>query len=77
LIELYEATFEVKYLQTALDLNRDLIKHSWDTTNGGFYFTADDYEALLVRRERSAIMRFRRATQLAMLNLLRLNRNHR
>src|SRR5574341_21662 len=51
LIELYEATFDVKYLQTALDLNRDLIKHFWDATNGGFYFTADDYEALLVRKK--------------------------
>jgi uncharacterized protein YyaL (SSP411 family) len=36
LIELYEATFETPHLVDALSLNRDMIEHFWDETNGGF-----------------------------------------
>jgi len=34
LIEVYQTTFEVKYLQMALNLNDDLIEHFWDKNNG-------------------------------------------
>ncbi len=74
LIEVYEATFDVKYLQTALDLNNDLIKHFWDAGNGGFYFTADDDEALLVRQRQVSDNAIPSGNSVAMLNLLRLNR---
>jgi len=74
LIELYEATFEVKYLQTALDLNADLIKHFWDAGNGGFFFTADDDEALLVRQREIEDNAIPGSNSVAMLNLLRLSR---
>ena len=74
MIELYEATFDVKYLQTALDLNSDLIKHFWDAGNGGFYFTADDDEALLVRQRQVSDNAIPSGNSVAMLNLLRLNR---
>ena len=39
LIELYEATFEDKYLQAAADLIKTMISKFWDTENGGFYQT--------------------------------------
>jgi len=74
LIELYEATFDVKYLQTALYLNRDLIKHFWDANGGGFFFTADDDEALLVRQREVEDNAIPSGNSVAMLNLLRLNR---
>ena len=51
LIDLYETVFDVKYLQAALELNEVLLKHFWDAENGGFFFTADDGEALLVRKK--------------------------
>ena len=35
LIELYEATFDVFYLKTALDLNADMLDHFWDAEGGG------------------------------------------
>jgi len=70
----YEATFDVRYLQTALDLNSNLIKHFWDATNGGFYFTADDDEALLVRQREVSDNAIPSGNSVAMLNLLRLNR---
>jgi uncharacterized protein len=74
LIELYESTFDVNYLQTAIDLNRDLIKHFWDDKDGGFYFTADDGESLLVRHKEIYDSAIPSGNSVAMLNLLRLGR---
>ena len=51
LLELYEATFNVKYLELALDFNEKLIKDFWDEKNGGFYFTAKDSEKLIIRQK--------------------------
>jgi len=39
LLDLYETTFNVSYLKTAIGLNKYLIKNFWDNENGGFYFT--------------------------------------
>jgi len=39
LIELYEATFEDKYLQAATDLTKAMIERFWDTEKGGFFLT--------------------------------------
>ena len=39
LIELYEATFEDKYLQAAADLTKTMVAKFWDDKNGGFYQT--------------------------------------
>ena len=74
LLELYEATFEVHYLETALGLNEDLIRHFWDHDNGGFYFTADDGERLLVRQKEIYDGAVPSGNSVAMLNLLRLGR---
>jgi uncharacterized protein YyaL (SSP411 family) len=49
LIELYQATFNPKYLQISLDLNNYLINHFWDKTNGGLFFTSDKNEKLIDR----------------------------
>jgi uncharacterized protein YyaL (SSP411 family) len=74
LLELYEATFETHYLQTALDLNRDLITHFWDDERGGFYFTADDAETLLIRPNEIYDGAVPSGNSVAMLNLIRLGR---
>ncbi len=74
LIELYEATFEAKYLQTALDLNKDMLTHFWDDTGGGFYFSPDDGEDLLVRQKEVYDGAIPSGNSVAMLNLLRLGR---
>ena len=72
LIELYETTFEPKYLQLALDLNQDLLKHFWDEKSGGLYFTPDDSEELIVRRKEIYDGAIPSGNSVAMLNLLRL-----
>jgi uncharacterized protein YyaL (SSP411 family) len=74
LIELYEASFEVKYLEAALELNRDMFKGFWDEASGGFFFTAGDGEALLVRRKEAYDGAIPSGNSVAMLNLLRLGR---
>ncbi len=42
LLELYEASFNVDHIRTAIGLVRDLIAHYWACATGGFYFTPDD-----------------------------------
>ena len=49
LIELYQASFEPKYLNAALELTDTMVAHFWDDKEGGLFMTADDSEKLLVR----------------------------
>ena len=51
LLELYETTFEARNLQRAISLTEEMMKHFWDENQGGFYFTADDAESILVRNK--------------------------
>jgi len=74
LLELYEATFEVSYLQAALDLNETMLRLFWDDQEGGFYFTADDGEALLTRQKEIYDGAVPSGNSVAALNLLRLGR---
>ncbi len=74
LIELYEASFDIKYLKHALELNNYMIEHFWDKTNGGFFFTSDENELLLVRKKEIYDGAVPSANSVAMLNLLRLAR---
>jgi uncharacterized protein YyaL (SSP411 family) len=74
LIELYEASLDVNHLKTAIALNRDLMDHFWDHENGGFWFTPDDGESLIVRTKEIADGAIPSDNSVAMLNLLRLGR---
>lgn len=74
LIDLYETVFDIRYLETALDLNRDFIRHFWDSDRGGFYFTANDTEEILVRKKEIYDAAVPSGNSVAMLNLLRLGR---
>src|SRR5208282_595662 len=46
LIELYEATFEDKYVQAASALTETMVTKLWDDKNGGFYQTKNSEAAL-------------------------------
>lgn len=74
LIELYETTFNVHYLQTALDLNKDLISHFWDDKYNGFYFTPDDGEDLIIRQKQSYDGAIPSGNSIALLNLIRFGK---
>jgi len=49
LLNLYEATFDERWLREAAALNEVLVAHYFDRTGGGFFFTADDAESLIAR----------------------------
>ena len=74
LLELYETTFDVSYLENALALSSDVFKHFWDDEGAGFYFTADDGEQLPVRQKEIYDGAIPSGNSVAMLNLLRLGR---
>ncbi len=74
LIELYEATFDVQRLQTALQLTDDMIQHFWDPDAGGFFFTPDDGEPLPIRQKPVYDGAVPSGNSVAMYNLLRLAR---
>jgi len=48
-LALHQATGETDYLNTAIDLNSSLYEHYWDCDDGGYFFTADNAESLIVR----------------------------
>ncbi|MGM0472146.1 MAG: thioredoxin domain-containing protein [Bacillota bacterium] len=74
LIELYETTFTVDYLQLALELNEDLLDYFWDEEAGGFYFYGADSEELLTRPKEIHDGAMPSGNSVATLNLLRLAR---
>ncbi|MCC6418748.1 MAG: thioredoxin domain-containing protein [Gemmataceae bacterium] len=49
LVDLYEATFDPRWVAAALDLARVLIEQFWDDADGGFFYTGRDHEALITR----------------------------
>ena len=74
LIELYEATFDVRYLKSALSLNGQFLDRFWDSAAGGFFFTARDGEDLLLRKKEIYDGATPSANSVAALNLIRLSR---
>jgi uncharacterized protein YyaL (SSP411 family) len=74
LLELYEASFDPKYLQNALNLNQYLMDHFWDHQAGGFFFTADNSEELLVRKKELYDGAIPSGNSVAVLNLLKLGK---
>jgi uncharacterized protein YyaL (SSP411 family) len=51
LIDLYQVSGEAKYLTAAKGLADAMITEFWDEENGGFYFTSNDHEELIVRNK--------------------------
>lgn len=74
LIELYETTFDVLYLEQAVVLNNHLLDLFWDEKNGGCYFTAKDGEKLITREKDLYDGAVPSGNSVTALNLLRLGR---
>ncbi|MBL7226032.1 MAG: thioredoxin domain-containing protein [Desulfobacteraceae bacterium] len=74
LIELYEATFEVTYLEAAIALNREMIDIFWDKKGGGLYFTGKGNEALIAKSKEIYDGALPSGNSVAALNFLRLGR---
>ena len=74
LLELYTAVFDIKYLKAAIELNETLLEHFWDEVDGGFYFTADDAEEVLMREKKTYDSATPSGNSVEILNLIRIAR---
>ncbi len=51
LIQLHRTTSEKKYLDEALAFNQIMLDEFWDPSSGGFFFTPNDGEQLIIRKK--------------------------
>jgi uncharacterized protein YyaL (SSP411 family) len=72
LLDLYEVTARLRWLEEAIALDRVLAKHYEDKTGGCFFMTSDDHEKLLVREKPSRDGAEPSGNSVHALNLLRL-----
>ncbi|MEX2304397.1 MAG: thioredoxin domain-containing protein, partial [Bryobacterales bacterium] len=73
LIDLYEATGDLRWLREAIALDAVLAEHYEDRENGGFFLTSGDHESLLAREKPSYDGAEPSGNSVAVLNLLRLH----
>jgi len=74
LLDLYEATFEISYLEEAIELNEAMVDIFWDKQGGGLYFTGQGNESLITRSKEVYDGALPSGNSVAALNFLRLSR---
>lgn len=72
LLNLYEATFEPKWLEEAVALTDDAIEYYFDSQGGAFFFTANDGETLIARSKHPHDGAIPSGNSIQAMNLLRL-----
>lgn len=73
LIDLYESTFDLKWLNHAITLDQVLEKYFEDKNIGGFFMTGNEHEKLLAREKPSYDGAEPSGNSVTVLNLLRLH----
>ncbi|WP_462413484.1 thioredoxin domain-containing protein [Neobacillus sp. Marseille-QA0830] len=73
-IELYESTLNLDHLQKAKTLTGNMLDLFWDEQEGGFFFTGNDNEELLVRQKEAYDGAIPSGNSVAALQILRLSR---
>ena len=74
LIELYESSFEEKYLQSSVELTKIMIEEFWDKEKGGFFFTTKSADDSVPRLKQTYDGAVPSGNSVALYNLLRLAR---
>jgi hypothetical protein len=72
LLDLFETTFEPRWLEEALALQATLDAHFRDGSSGGYFMTPDDAESLLAREKPDYDGAEPAGNSVALLNLMRL-----
>ncbi len=72
LLNLYEATFDPRWLSEAQALTDESIKHYLDIDGGGFFFTANDAEKLIARTKNPRDGAIPSGNSVHAMNLVRL-----
>ena len=73
LLDLYEATSDLRWLEEALALDRVLQTRYEDQVSGGFFRTSDDHESLLAREKPSYDGAEPSGNSVQLLNLVRMH----
>lgn len=73
LIDLYEATFDISWLQKAVEMNAVMTELYEDHDSGGFFMTGKHHEALIAREKPSYDGATPSGNSIAICNLLRLS----
>jgi uncharacterized protein YyaL (SSP411 family) len=73
LVDLYEALFDEKYLEKAIELTNLMIKYFYDNENGGFFDTSDKDKSILVRTKEDYDSAEPTGNSIAVMDLLRLS----
>ena len=74
LTELYETTFDARWLRAAVERAASMVAHFEDDEHGGFYFTAHDGESLIVRQKEYYDGAMPSGNSAALLGLVRVAR---
>ena len=72
LTDLYEATFEARWLSEAKRLTQEMVRLFWDQQGGGFFFSGDQNERLIARTKALYDGALPSGNSVAALNLVRL-----
>jgi uncharacterized protein YyaL (SSP411 family) len=73
LVDVYEAVQDRSYLDASIQLVDSMIAHFWDDRAGGFFFTSDDHEALILRSKPTFDGSIPSGNSIALQTLLRLH----
>jgi uncharacterized protein YyaL (SSP411 family) len=73
LLDLFVATADLNWLDSAIQLDRTVADRFGDPENGGFFMTADDHERLIAREKPVMDGALPSGNAVAVMNLLRLN----
>ncbi len=74
LIELYQATYEDKYLDDAVKLNEKIIENFWDDTNDGILFYSKSSEKLIINPKETYDGAIPSVNSVVAMNFIRLSR---
>jgi uncharacterized protein YyaL (SSP411 family) len=74
LVSLYEATYEPRWIEVALELSGVLVNQFWDEAEGGFFYTGRDHEPLIARTKDAHDSSIPSGNAMAATALLRLAR---
>lgn len=72
LLDLYETTFDLSWLERAYDLNGEMIRQFWDEGQGGFFFSGKENETLIARSKNPYDNVLPSSNSIAVFNLVRL-----
>jgi len=74
LLEIYESTFKPSYLERSIELTQMALDMFWDDKNGGFFFSGNKGETLLVKQKEAYDGAIPSGNSVMALNLIRLSK---